>query len=253
MCTHTSSTDRYSVSYEGTGVLWSDLTLDVLSWIASIAALRDVQASSSNPSGGRGGAFVSLMVSLRTGAAPFGTREPVPSPPRGAMAASGLVARRRNRRVRRGDRARGRRDLPRRRRSLRCGARRERDLRLNSTRRLACQPRSAALPAVEKIRPEIRQVRDERNVRQGNDTSHARTRSRAHPAHAAGAMSRPASAAPRRPAEEANVKVVVRCRCVRLGLLAVPRIPSSHARHRETSTTGTSETDPPPSFRPADR
>ena len=49
-------------------------------------------------------------------------------------------------------------------------------------------------------------------------------------------MSRPASAAPRRPAEEANVKVVVRCRCVRLGLLAVRRIPSSHARHRETST-----------------
>ena len=96
MCTHTSSTDRYSVSYEGTGVLCSDLTLDVLSWIASIAALRDVQASSSNPSGGRGGAFVSLMVSLRTGAAPFGPREPVPSPPRGAMAASGLVARRRN-------------------------------------------------------------------------------------------------------------------------------------------------------------
>ena len=112
-----------------------------------------------------------MMVSLRTGAAPFGPREPVPSPPRGAMAASGLVARRRNRRVRRGDRARGRRDLPRRRRSLRCGARRERDLRLNATRRLACQPRSAALPAVEKIRPEIRQVRDERNVRQGNDTS----------------------------------------------------------------------------------
>jgi len=39
-------------------------------------------------------------------------------------------------------------------------------------------------------------------------------------AHAAGAMSRPASAAPRRPAEEANVKVVVRCRCASLGFLA---------------------------------
>ena len=105
------------------------------------------------PIGGAGGAFVSLMVSLRTGSAPFGPREPVPSPPRGAMAASGLVARRRNRRVRRGDRARGRRDLPRRRRSLRCGAPRERDLRLNSTRRLACQPRSAGCRPLRKFDP----------------------------------------------------------------------------------------------------
>ena len=42
-------------------------------------------------------------------------------------------------------------------------------LKLDATTRVD-QPRSASLPAVEKIRPAIRQVRDERNVRQGNHT-----------------------------------------------------------------------------------
>ncbi len=67
-----------------------------------------------------------------------------------------------------------------------------------------------------KIRPAIRQVRDSLST---NNQGNVHTLARAS-AHAAGAMSRPASAAPRRPAEEANVKVVVRCRCASLGFLA---------------------------------
>ena len=47
-----------------------------------------------------------MMVSLRTGAAPFGRREPTPSPPRGAMVASGAVERRRSRKGPRRARAR---------------------------------------------------------------------------------------------------------------------------------------------------
>lgn len=47
-----------------------------------------------------------MMVSLRTGAAPFGRREPTPSPPRGAMVASGAVERRRSQKGPRRARAR---------------------------------------------------------------------------------------------------------------------------------------------------
>ena len=68
-------------------------------------------------------------------------------------------------------------------------------------------------------------------------------------------MSRPASAAPRRPAEEANVKVVVRCRCASQvsSRTALPVSPSAVAETSETDRPRSARICPEPRPRPTRR
>ena len=124
-----------------------------------------------------------MMVSFRTGAAPFGLREPIPSPPRGAMVSSGVVTRRRNRRD--AHRARASQLLPDDPACLfasaRCAVERVADeicpRHTDSTTRTptissrAARPESRPLTGDPFFRPAIRQVRERANQRPTGEPS----------------------------------------------------------------------------------